>query len=46
MIWGVVFGVGVVAALVYYVQRQSKDPGYNMFPHNVIERTNLTEENN
>lgn len=46
MIWGVVFSIGVVTALVYYVYRQSKDPGYKMFPHNFIERTNFTEENN
>jgi|GEM_PF-5080819 len=35
--WGVVFGIGVIVAVFYYVLRQSKDLGVNIFPHNVIE---------
>lgn len=45
MIWGMVFGIGVAAALIYYIYRQVKDPGYKMFPNNFVKRDNLAEEN-
>ncbi|MEW6622689.1 MAG: hypothetical protein AB1420_06120 [Bacillota bacterium] len=35
-VWGIVFSVGFVLALAYYVLRQSKDSGVNVFPHNQL----------
>ncbi len=34
MIYGILILGGVVVALGYYLYRQKKDPGYNIFPHN------------
>lgn len=37
--WGIIFGVGVLVALVYYIVRQVKDLGVNIFPHNALDNT-------
>lgn len=34
MIYGIVILGGAVLALGYYLHRQQRDPGYNIFPHN------------
>ncbi|WXJ88160.1 hypothetical protein MHOCP_21970 [Moorella humiferrea] len=34
MIYGIVILGGALAALIYYLYRQQKDPGYGIFPHN------------
>jgi hypothetical protein len=34
MVYGLVILAGAVLALGYYLYRQQKDPGYNIFPHN------------
>ncbi|WP_366923204.1 hypothetical protein MFMK1_000059 [Metallumcola ferriviriculae] len=31
MIWGTIFSVGVIVALVYYFYRQNNDPGIDLF---------------
>lgn len=31
MIWGTIFTVGVLSALIYYLHRQNTDPGIDLF---------------
>lgn len=40
-VWGIIFGIGVIVACLYYLLRQSKDLGTKIFPHNVIETTDI-----